>query len=145
MGMKIAPLAFMAISSVPTSATAADWRYLATSTTQTVIYVDVSSVRDLPAIPIARPFPVRQIWSKSDHTNDATEADRETKTMHRFNCSAETMLIATTSGYRPNGTVSHSRSNEDYEFRYEPVTPDSVGYALMEFACGRRALEPDAR
>jgi len=124
---------------------AADWRYLATSTTETVIYVDVSSVRDLPAIPIARPFPVRQIWSKSDHTNDATEPDRETKSLHRFNCSAETMLIASTSGYRPNGTVSQSRSNEDYDFRYEPVTPDSIGYALMEFACGRRALDPNAR
>lgn len=143
--MKLAPLALIGISLAPTSAMAADWRYLATSTTETVIYIDVTSVRDLPAIPISRPFPVRQIWSKSDHSNDNTEVDRETKSMHRFDCSAETMLIVSTTGYRPNGTVSNSRTNEDYSFGYKPVTPDSVGYALMEFACGRRALDPNAR
>jgi len=143
--MKLVRLTMMGLAMLPANAFAADWRYLVTSTTETIVYVDISSIRDLPAIPISRPFPVRQIWSKSDHSNDNTETDRETKSMHRFDCSAETMLIVSTSGYRANGTVSYSRTNDDHDFRYQPVTPDSVGYALMEFACGRRALDPDVR
>lgn len=143
--MRLAPLTLIGLSLVPTSALAADWRFLGTSTTETVVYVDVSSLRELPAIPISRPFPVRQIWSKSDHSNDNTEADRETKSMHRFDCSAETMLIVSMTGYRANGTVSNSHTNEDFSFGYKPVTPDSIGYALMEFACGRRGIEPYAR
>jgi len=135
-------LTFLAFS-VP--ATAADWKYLTSSSTDTAIFVDVDSVRTLPPIPIKRPFAVRQIWVKSDHSKDASERDRESKSMHRFDCDAETMLLVSHTSYRPDGTVSDSFDKEDYEFNYKPVTPDSVGYALMEFACGRRSIKPQYR
>ena len=126
-------------------ASAAEWRYLATSTTETDVYVDVTSVRDVPQIPYQRTFPVRQVWSKSDHSRDTTETERETKTMHRFDCSSETMLVISTTGYRANGTVSGTTDQTDFGNKYKPVTPDSIGYAILEFACGRRAIHPSAQ
>lgn len=141
--MRIAVTLVGSLLALPASA--ADWRYLATSTTETDVYVDVTSVRDVPQIPYQRTFPVRQVWSKSDHSRDTTETERETKTMHRFDCSSETMLVISTTGYRANGTVSGTTDQTDFGNKYKPVTPDSIGYAILEFACGRRAIHPSAQ
>ena len=135
---------FLAISTgliaVPTTAFASDWRYLPSGTGGVVVTVDVESVRELPAIQIQRPFPVRQIWVSMDFSKDRTVTYRENRQLHRFNCTAETSMVASNVTYGPDGRVLQSRSVEDYDFRYEPETPDTIGYAIMEFVCGRANL-----
>lgn len=125
---------------MPTLAIAADWRYLTSGTGGVIVHVDTDSIRELPPIEIRRPFPVRQIWVKMDYSQDKTVSYRESRALHRFNCIAETSAIASEVIYNPNGGVIRSWSKEDYDFYYEPTTPDTIGYAVMEFACGRRSV-----
>ena len=129
-----------ALFSVPTSALASDWRYLGTGTTGTIVLVDIESVRELPEIRIRRPFPVMQIWVKMDHSKDKTVAYREQKVLWRYNCTDESGMIASYVTYGSSGRVLQSDSFEDYDFRYSPATPDTMKYAIMEFACGRASL-----
>lgn len=125
---------------VPSTVFASDWRYLTSGTSGVVVTVDVASVRELPAIRIQRPFPVRQIWVSMDFSKDRTVTYREKRQLQRFNCAAETSMVASNVTYGPDGRVLQSRSVEDYDFRYEPETPDTIGYAIMEFVCGRANL-----
>ena len=127
-------------TSVPNDAAAADWRVLISGTSGSVVFVDVGSLRELPAIPIQRPFPVRQLWVKIDFSEDKSVTYREIVQKFYFNCSAETGMSASQTIYNANGGIVRSSSQRDYDFRYEPETPDSIGYALMEFACGRRSV-----
>ncbi|WP_435198965.1 surface-adhesin E family protein [Qipengyuania sp. 902] len=124
----------------PNVSVASDWRYLTSGTTGVIVKVDVESVRELPAIQIRRPFPVRQIWVLMDFSQDKSVTYRERRQLFRFNCTAETSMIASSVTYNPDGRVARSWSDEDYDFKYEPETPDTIGYTIMEFACGRRSL-----
>lgn len=119
---------------------AADWRHLTTSASGTVVLVDVESVRELPALGIRRPFPVMQVWIKMDFSRDKSETYREWRALYRFNCTAETSMVVSSVTYAPDGRVVKSSASEDYDFRYEQQVPDTIGYAIMEFACGRRSL-----
>lgn len=124
----------------PTLAIAADWRYLTSGNGGVIVQVDTDSIRELPPIQIQRPFPVRQIWVKMDYSQDKSVTYRESRALHRFHCDAETSTIVSEVIYNPNGGVVRSRSEEDYDFHYRPITPDTIGYAIMEFACGRRSV-----
>lgn len=117
-------------------AAAANWKLLTSSLKGTDIYVDVDSRRELPPVQIKRPFAVRQIWAKFDYTNDKTVNASSRIQLLRFNCVAETSALVSTVSYRADGTVIYSKSWEDYDFNYEPEVPDTVGYDIMEFACG---------
>jgi hypothetical protein len=135
-------LTFAALALASTSSTvmAADWRYLTSSTSGTVVLVDVESARELPALAIRRPFPVMQIWVKMDFSRDKSEKYREWRALYRFNCTAETSMLVSSATYAPDGRVVKSSASEDYDFRYEQEVPDTIGYDIMEFACGRRRL-----
>lgn len=130
----------LSVAAFPSVAVASDWRYLTSGTGGVVVKVDVESVRELPAIQIRRPFPVRQIWVQMDFSQDKSVTYREQRQLFRFNCIAETGMIASSVTYNPDGRVARSWSDEDYDFKYEPQTPDTIGYAIMEFACGRSSL-----
>jgi hypothetical protein len=119
-------------------ASAADWQYLTTSATGAVAYVDMESWKELPPVQIKRPFAVRQIWVKYDLTNDKTETARSKVQLMRFNCSAGTSALISTVSYKPDGKVLNSKTWDDYDFYYEPEVPDTIGYAIMERACGSR-------
>ena len=119
------------------SANAAVWKFQTSSVNGTDVYVDTESWRELPPVQIKRPFSVRQIWVKYDHSKDKTETARSKVELLRFNCTAETSALASLVSYRADGTVIKSKTWDDYDFNYEPVVPDTIGYAIMQFACGR--------
>lgn len=86
---------------------------------------------------IKRPFAVRQIWVKYDHSADKTETAKSKVELLRFNCIAETSAQASSVSYGADGTVIKSKTWDDFDFNYEPEVPDTIGYAIMEFACGK--------
>lgn len=133
-------IAFLGLVVTATPARAANWQYLTSTTTGTEVYVDVDSVRDLPAVAIRRPFPARQIWVRADHENDSSISYRTTRSLDRFDCNAETSLTISSTGFDASGQAIRSRNEEDYEFKYEQVVPDTIAYTIMEFACGRISL-----
>lgn len=124
------------------SAYASDWRFIASGTDGMIVFADVESAKELPAVPIRRPFPIRQIWVKMDFSKVKTVSYREQRQLMRFNCEAETGMVASNVTYAANGRVLQSWSEEDYDFKFDPETPDTVGYNIMEFACGRTSLTP---
>lgn len=122
------------------SAKAADWKILDITKNGGVVFVDVGSVRELPPISIKRPFSIRVLWVKMDFSRDKSTPYRQVVQMHRFNCTDETGMISSSVAYAANGNVANSFSDEDYDFNYKPMTPDTIGYGMMEYACGRRSL-----
>lgn len=122
------------------SAQAQEWEYLTTSDNGTVVSVDPTKVRELPPIEIRRPFPVRQIWVNWDFSKVRTQKARSGVTLSQFDCKSETMLVVSIVHYSPDGTVLKSDRESDFDFNYDPVVLGSVGYTIMEFACGRTAL-----
>lgn len=131
-------VAFVVAAPVP--AAAADWKLISTAETGTSVYADVSSVRSLPAINVRRPFEVIQIWVKYDYSQNVDMKERSAVSMYRVYCAAESTALISSVAYLPNGKVSGSVSKEDYDFEYTPVTPETLGYAIMEFACGRTSV-----
>lgn len=133
-------LSFAAIVTANMSqpASAYNWFVIGTATDNTVVLIDLSSVRDLPSIDTYRPFPVWQAWFELNYARVKTEKHRSEKWLRRFNCEAETGMIVSSTSYNPNGSVAKSYSQEDFDFKYEPVTPDTIGFAMMEYACGRK-------
>jgi hypothetical protein len=121
-------------------ASASDWQYVTSSTTGADVYVDRESVRTLPADGYSRPFPVQQVWVKYDFSKDKTEKDREGKDLKNFDCSGKTSLTLHSVSYAPSGKASDSHTNADYDFRYRPVTPDTLVAAVMEYACSKRTI-----
>lgn len=124
----------------PSAAWASDWRYVTSSSSDTDIFIDVSSARELIAVPYKRPFKVRQSWVKYDHTNDKTRKERTTKHLILYNCNSETSNMVSSINYRADGTVIDSGTFLDYESNYKPLVPDSVNYAIFEIVCGRTSL-----
>lgn len=121
-------------------ARASEWKYLTSGSSGAAALVDVQSVRELPPIAINRPFKVRTLWVKMNFQYDNSVKYRETVMLYYFNCDAETSEVISSTTYNPDGRVVKSFSDRDYDFKYEPLTPDTIGYALMEFACGRRSV-----
>jgi hypothetical protein len=132
-------VAFAALFVPLAPAYAADWTYLTTSTSQADVYVDAQSVRVLGPITVYRPFTVKQVWVKVDASSDKSVAYREKKLLYRFNCDGETGFLASAVTYAPSGAVMNSFSDQEYSHKYEAQIPDTVGYAIMEYACGRRS------
>ncbi len=121
----------------PSSVWASEWDFVLTTTSESSVFVDISSVKDLKAVPYQRPFEVRQAWVKYDHTNDKTEKSRFSIRMRRYNCDAETSNLIQLTSYSADGSVMFSHTFKDYETDYSPEVPDSVGYAIFEIVCGR--------
>jgi hypothetical protein len=131
-------LIFAAI--LPQPALAADWKYLTSTSTGTQILVDVSSLRQEQAVPIRRPFSVIRIWVKHDHESDKSTKDRSTVQLMSINCQNDTSMVVTSVTYSASGEVKSSRTVEDYDFRYTPDVPDTIGFSITQFACGRTSL-----
>jgi hypothetical protein len=104
------------------------------------VYVDVDSLKELPAVPYRRPFPVRQLWVKFDHSEDPNVKHRTTMLLERYDCSAETSMVGASNRINPNGESAGSYTNPDSASNYSQVFPETIANAVMNFACGRRSL-----
>lgn len=138
-------VAAILLSLIPISevACAADWKYLTSGTGGVIVTVDVESAREIPAIEIQRPFTIRQIWVRMDFSKDKSVPYREKRELFNFNCSAYTSMTVMSITYNYQNRVVKSWAQEDYYFKYEPEAPDTIGYEILEFACGRSSLPRD--
>jgi len=130
----------LTLTCTATPAFASDWRYLATGANGVRLYVDIDSVRSLPPITVARPFPVRQVWIYWDYTDVSSRPYDSMKTLERVDCSAETSAKMSGVSYDKGGSVLTSWTEQDYAHHYKPVVPDSLDYSIMAFVCGWASL-----
>lgn len=119
---------------------AAEWRYLTQADDKTIVTVDISSMRTLPAR-TGRDFEVVQVWVKYDYRFNTSEKARTAVVLNKVACDRDGMFSTQKTSYLPNGSVLESLSDiADYDFKYEPVAPETIGAAIVEFACGRRSI-----
>ena len=128
---------------LPTSAHASEWVEISRSTSGTVVYLDVESIRRVEAIRYRREFPAIQAWLKYDFTNDRTETLRERVVLTNADCNGQRTATLSIVDRRADGTVAYSNSVEDYDFRYKPSPPDSVGHAVWRVLCGIDGFDRD--
>jgi hypothetical protein len=142
--MKRICIAGLAFSLAAPRAEASDWQQVATGTDLTVALIDTSSVKHKPPIAIRRPFPVTQVWVKFDYTLVKKQPLRSRLALKSFNCEDRTSATLSMTGYRPDGSAAGGFTEEDYDFEYEPVTPDSIMEGVMEAACSPQDRPSDA-
>lgn len=119
---------------------AAEWRYLTQADDKTIVTVDFSSMRTLPAR-TGRDFEVVQVWVKYDYRFNTREKARTAVVLNKVACDRDGMFSTQKTSYLPNGSVLESLSDmDDYDFKYEPVAPATLGATIVEFACGRRSI-----
>lgn len=138
--MKIKMFTALAISVamvVPVSA--ANWQP-AVSGNSDQASIDEDSIRSLPPIPYTRPFPVQQMWQKWTYGKDHFWHTRKGVVLVRYDCAAETSANISSTLYDASDKYISSDSWRDAASNYVPVTPGTLGWALMEIACGRRPL-----
>ena len=116
-----------------------NWKILSASSTGSVISVDVASIKVSPP-KTGRNFVVRQIWVRWDHSNDKTVSHRKSVELYSVDCANDSSAIISYAEYNADTTVKVSQNLDDYDFRYKPNAPDTIGLAIQEFACGRRSL-----
>lgn len=111
-------------------AAAANWVYVTKSANGSVYYYDADTVQ--------RSGDLITAWEKSDHSNDKTKKERESKDRYRYDCSNRTSTLLNSINYYPDG-ASKSFTWENYEQKNEPVIPETIGEAILEAVCAATA------
>lgn len=75
------------------------------------------------------------IWTKTDHSNDATVNHRTTMRRYTIDCAGDAVKLLAFVGYAANGSVVASESIPSYQQKYEPVVPDSVMADVEMIVC----------
>ena len=110
-----------------TSASAATWVEASQSSSGSVVYVDVDSIRDVAG--------KRQIWVQIDQSNNPSVKARTSKELWRYDCPSQTSITLSWIDYDSSGRVMKSGGNIDNPYLYQPVVPDSTGETIMKIAC----------
>ena len=93
------------------------------------------SLRDLPP-KTGRDFAVRQVWVGFDFTAVKSEKDRKSLRLYQYDCIGQRVLIVSATNYSPSGKVVSKFSEiDDYDFKYDPVVPESVGASILAAVC----------
>lgn len=104
-----------------------EWMYVATSrsgTTRTIRAKDQSQIST-----------TGRVWVKDDHTKDATERARETRTLMEIDCRNETLKVMSMVAYDRNGATIKSLNVPLWEQRSQPIVPQSMGDTIRRFVC----------
>lgn len=121
-------LGVMSLALVPiVPAFAANWVYVAESTSNAVYYYDSETIR--------RSGNQVTVWEKYDFSRDKTEKRRERKVRYRYDCEQRTDTLLETVSYYPNGKIEKF-TFDTYEQKESAVTPDTVSEAMLEAVCG---------
>ena len=110
------------------SALAADWQIVSTGTDGRVLSVDMGTLR--------KSGDRAQIWVQIDYSKVKSVRARSSKELWKFNCSAQTVFIASWIDYAPDGNVIKSNTPVETSYEYEPVAPGTAGEKIMNTACG---------
>ena len=116
---------FLLLAIIPTTASAADWKKVASSDTGTVNYVDAGSIRRDGIFVTA--------WLLEDLAHDRTSSARQKKFMMIFNCRDRQMASKSWVEYAPSGEVVSNGTNS--RLTWKPAVPDTVGEAEINFVC----------
>lgn len=126
------------VGSIP--ANAAEWRYLAEASDKTVVSVDIATIKTLPP-ETGRDFQIVQLWGQHDYTLNKSEKARKAVMLARVTCDRDGLFTVKITKYLADGSLLDTWSDmDDYDFKYKPFTPDTLGYAIVEFACGRHSI-----
>lgn len=113
-----------------TSAFAAKWVYISSSTSGTDFYFDADT--------IVRSGEQIIVWERSDHLRDKTYKERESKKRVQYDCEQRTSTLLNLILYYPDKTIK-SYTWEKYEQKAEHTVPDTVGEAKLEAICAAKA------
>ena len=95
-----------------------------------VVYVDPDTIR--------RKGDLAKMWSLSDYKTGSSDGSLSTKAQIEYDCTEERMRVLAMMGFSGNmgsGTLVSFNSTEGV---WIPLAPDSAGYAIWKFACGKR-------
>ena len=98
-----------------------------------VYYFDKSTIRKNGAIV--------KMWIMVNTRDIALNQDRSSKVQKVFNCSSETIAIASFvmySGAIGNGSVTTSMSFKEKEWEWSPIIPDSIQELEWKIVCGKK-------
>jgi hypothetical protein len=112
-------------------AQAANWVEVTRLADGTVVSIDRESVKTSPPRAYARDFPAVQVTARYGSAGGATRAE----TQNSVNCAARTITALRIAHFARDGSVLRRWSRVDYDFNYRPVTPDSVGDAILHAVC----------
>lgn len=76
-----------------------------------------------------------QVWIFVDHSGNKSNPARSTRELWKYNCGERTSITLSYTDYDKSGSVLKSGSQRDNSYRYEPVTPRTVGERALNFAC----------
>lgn len=124
------------VAALPSPAVASEWVKMTEAQDGTVVYFDVQSVRRQEAVPVWRPFPVIQAWVKYDFRAVRAERLRETVSLESVDCEGRRSAALSATDYRTDGSVSRSSDWKDWDTRYKPQPPDSIGAKIYRVLCG---------
>jgi hypothetical protein len=114
-------------------ALAAEWSEVTRLDDGTVVSIDRASVMTSRPQPFRRDFPVVQVTARYGREGGATSA----VSRNSVNCRDRTITALEITHYKRNGSVARRWSRVDYDFNYRPITPDSVGEAILRSVCAQ--------
>lgn len=115
-------------------ALAASWVEVTRLDDGTVVSIDRESVTPSPPQPYARDFPAVQVTARYGRSGGSTSAVTE----NSVNCTDRTITALRITHFARDGSVARRWSRVDYDFNYRPVTPNSVGDAILGAVCPER-------
>lgn len=114
------------------------WERLGTGADGSVVYMQASSIRDLPPVN-GRSFVVRQVWVGYDYRAVKTEKATKGLRLQRYTCQDRTFANVSIITYGADGQVIQSvNAPGEYSIKYVPVVPGSVGEGIWEAVCSPR-------
>lgn len=120
-------------------ALAADWTEITRLADGTMVSIDRQSLATSPPQTYSRDFPVIQVTARYGRTDGGTSAESR----NSIDCAGRTITALFVTYFARDGSVARRWSRVDYDFNYRPVTPNSVGDAILQAVCsGPQA--PDA-
>ena len=114
--------------SLNTAASARVWVPLAATATDGTEYeMDTESIR--------RNGDIATVWIKADLSKVRSTRARSKTQLWKYNCRNSTNFIASSVTYGADGGVISSNVEQEYDFKYEPTVPDTIGDFISNIVC----------
>ena len=115
--------------SIGSASSAADWKLVTTSSTNSDWYIDQSSNTGTGQY--------RYAWFKEDAKNNKTKKISESKQWEAFDCINKSSSTATVIEYNHDGSVSYSRDFPDWASSFQAIVPDTIGETWYNSVCNK--------
>lgn len=124
-------------------AMSANWVHVSTGgSSDTKVYVDTTSIRKASAKILGDNSPLYVAWENQEYAPNNTKMRKlgvvSAKSQYYYSCQHRAFYQVSGVGYRADGSVVGNFNNNKATLTMndlEPVIPDSVGEAKLEFVC----------